>query len=105
MDQRAPPPPPAPRVGAARLCGSGGNRDEFDGLGRFRRVLPHPCAVCGASVVGVRSLPPAHAVRVVLGEFLHHALAAWKALDAVLQEMAAKKHVYPGVAAAVQGGQ
>lgn len=87
------------------LCGSGRNRNESDGPGRFRGVLPCPCAVCRTPVVRVRSLSSAHVVRVILGEFLHHALAAWEALDTVLQEVATKEHVYPGVAAAVQGGQ
>lgn len=87
------------------MYSSSGDRNEPDGLGRFRGVLPRPTAVGRASVVRIRSLSAAHAVGVILGEFLRHALATWEALDTVLQEMATKKHVYPRVAAAVQGGQ
>lgn len=96
---------PSPESQTAGLCSSGGDRDEFNGPGRFRWVLPRPCAVCWASVVRVRSLSSAHAVRVVLGELLHHVLTARETVDTVLQEVATKKHVYPWVAAAVQRGQ
>ena len=90
---------------AARTWGSGWNWNESDDLGRFRRVLPRTCAVCRASVVSVRSLPSARTVWIFFAERLLHVLAAWEALDTVLQEMTAKKHVYPGIAATIQGSQ
>lgn len=100
MDTKVP-----PKSRAAWMCGSSGDGNESDGFGRFGRVLPHPSAVRWASVVRIRSLSAAHAVRVILGEFLRQAVAARETLDAVLQEMATEKHVYPRVAAAVQGSQ
>lgn len=83
--------------------GSGGNRNEFDGLGKLGRVLPCNHTVGRASVVCVRSLSSAHTVRIFFVQCLLHALAAWETLDAVLQEVATEKHVDPRIAATIQG--
>lgn len=90
---------------AVWMRGSGWNRNKFDGLGRFRWVLPSAHTVCRASVVSVRSLSSAHTVRIFFIECWLHVLAAWETLDTVLQKVATKKHVYPGVAATIQGSQ
>ena len=85
--------------------GSGGNRNEFDGLGKFRRVLPCTRTVGRASVISVRSLSSARTVRIFFVKCLLRALAAWETLDAVLQEVATEKHVDPRIAATIQGSQ